>query len=32
MEEQQILIDEAFENWRGNLEKINDVCIIGVRV
>ena len=32
MEEQQLLIDEAFENWRGNLEQTDDVCVIGVRV
>jgi hypothetical protein len=32
MEEQQALIDEAFETWRGNLEQIDDVCIIGVRI
>ena len=32
MEEQRILIDEAFETWRGDLEQIDDVCIIGVRL
>ena len=32
MEEQRILIDEAFETWKGNLEQIDDVCVIGVRV
>ena len=31
MEEQRILIDKAFETWRGNLEQIDDVCVIGVR-
>jgi serine phosphatase RsbU (regulator of sigma subunit) len=31
MEEQKIIIDEAFENWRGSLEQIDDVCIIGIR-
>ncbi len=25
------LIDEAFENWRGDLEQVDDVCVIGVR-
>jgi len=32
MEEQKTIIDEAFESWRGNLEQIDDVCVIGVRV
>lgn len=29
---QKVLIEEAFENWRGNLEQLDDVCVIGVRV
>jgi serine phosphatase RsbU (regulator of sigma subunit) len=32
MEEQKIIIDESFETWRGSLEQIDDVCIIGVRI
>tara|TARA_R110001592_G_scaffold60311_3_gene183307 strand:+ start:3982 stop:6030 length:2049 start_codon:yes stop_codon:yes gene_type:complete len=32
MEEQKLIIDEAFESWRGELEQIDDVCVIGVRV
>jgi serine phosphatase RsbU (regulator of sigma subunit) len=32
MEEQRMLIDEAFEAWRGSLEQIDDVCVIGVKV
>ncbi|TXB64797.1 tetratricopeptide repeat protein [Vicingus serpentipes] len=32
MEEQKTKIDNAFENWRGNLEQIDDVCVIGVRI
>ena len=32
MEEQKLLIDGAFETWRGNLEQIDDVCVIGVRI
>jgi serine phosphatase RsbU (regulator of sigma subunit)/Tfp pilus assembly protein PilF len=32
MEEQKNIIDDAFESWRGNLEQIDDVCVIGVRV
>ena len=32
MEEQRIELDEIFENWKGNLEQVDDVCVIGVRV
>jgi len=32
MENQKIIIDESFESWRGDLEQIDDICIIGVRV
>jgi len=32
METQRELIDSAFETWRGDLEQIDDVCVIGVRV
>jgi len=32
MEEQNTLIDESFETWKGDLEQIDDVCVIGVRV
>lgn len=29
--EQRHLINDAFENWRGELEQVDDVCVIGVR-
>ena len=32
LEKQKELIDQAFENWKGNLEQIDDVCLIGVRI
>ena len=32
MEQQKDLVDAAFEKWKGNLDQIDDVCIIGVRV
>ncbi|MDG2227478.1 MAG: SpoIIE family protein phosphatase, partial [Flavobacteriales bacterium] len=32
IEEQKTTINEAFENWKGDLEQIDDVCVIGVRV
>jgi serine phosphatase RsbU (regulator of sigma subunit) len=32
MDEQKQIIDDAFENWKGSLEQVDDVCIIGLRV
>ncbi len=32
MEEQNAIIINTFENWKGNLEQIDDVCIIGVKI
>jgi transcriptional regulator with GAF, ATPase, and Fis domain/tetratricopeptide (TPR) repeat protein len=32
MKEQKQIIDETFEQWRGSLEQIDDVCVIGVKV
>ena len=32
MDEQQQLISDEFDNWKGNLEQLDDVCVMGVRV
>jgi serine phosphatase RsbU (regulator of sigma subunit)/Tfp pilus assembly protein PilF len=32
MESQQQKLEEVFENWKGNLDQVDDVCVIGVRV
>jgi len=32
MEEQKLIINEVFETWKGDLEQIDDVCVIGVRI
>jgi serine phosphatase RsbU (regulator of sigma subunit) len=32
MEKQKQLIEETFELWRGNMEQIDDVCVVGIRV
>lgn len=32
MEEQKDSLNEAFETWRGDLEQIDDVCVIGVKI
>jgi serine phosphatase RsbU (regulator of sigma subunit) len=29
---QQILLDTAFEKWKGGFEQLDDVCVIGVRI
>lgn len=32
MDKQHNILLEAFEKWRGELEQIDDVCVIGVRI
>lgn len=32
MNDQREKLKEAFEKWRGNLEQIDDVCVMGVRI
>ncbi|MCO6500073.1 MAG: tetratricopeptide repeat protein [Vicingus serpentipes] len=32
MSEQISIIDKAFEDWKGDMEQVDDVCVIGVRV
>jgi len=32
MNEQKKLLIKTFENWRGPLEQIDDVCVIGIRM
>jgi serine phosphatase RsbU (regulator of sigma subunit)/Tfp pilus assembly protein PilF len=32
MEEQKQLLDSTIEAWRGNLEQVDDICIIGFRI
>ncbi len=32
MNEQHDLLMSAFEDWRGSMEQIDDVCVIGVRI
>ncbi|MDP3558013.1 MAG: SpoIIE family protein phosphatase [Bacteroidota bacterium] len=29
--EQNKLFDSTFENWKGNLEQVDDVCLIGIK-
>lgn len=32
MPEQKEILNAAFEKWRGNLEQVDDVCIMGIKV
>lgn len=32
MDEQKIVLEQFFMDWKGELEQVDDVCIIGVRV
>lgn len=32
VEQQKQSVTQAFENWKGGLEQVDDVCVIGIRV
>jgi tetratricopeptide (TPR) repeat protein len=32
MEEQKRLFESAFDQWKGDLEQVDDVCVLGIRV
>ena len=32
MEKQRNLINDSFEKWRGDLEQVDDVCVIGIKL
>lgn len=32
MPQQKQILETTFDNWKGNLEQVDDVCIIGLRV
>jgi sigma-B regulation protein RsbU (phosphoserine phosphatase) len=32
MSEQKIILESVFNNWKGNLEQVDDVCVVGVRI
>ena len=31
-QQQAETIDKAFEDWKGNLEQVDDVCVIGIKI
>jgi serine phosphatase RsbU (regulator of sigma subunit) len=32
MQKQKNVLDAAFEKWKGNLEQIDDVCVMGIKI
>lgn len=32
LSEQRQILSEAFNNWKGQLEQVDDVCIVGIRI
>ena len=32
MENQKTILKEQFENWRGELEQVDDICLIGIKI
>jgi hypothetical protein len=32
MDEQRTKLKEAFEDWKGRFEQLDDACVIGVRI
>lgn len=32
MQEQLDILTHSFENWKGSLEQVDDVCVVGVRI
>jgi hypothetical protein len=31
-EEQKNMLEKGFDQWKGSLEQVDDVCIIGIRI
>jgi ligand-binding sensor domain-containing protein/serine phosphatase RsbU (regulator of sigma subunit) len=32
IEEQSEILEKTFNNWKGNLDQVDDICVVGVRV
>ena len=32
MKEQKHILETVFNTWKGNLEQVDDVCVVGVRI
>jgi hypothetical protein len=32
LKNQQQMLNQSFEEWKGNLEQVDDVCVIGFKL
>jgi len=32
LQEQKIVLQNNFDSWRGNLEQVDDVCVVGIKI
>lgn len=32
MNEQKLALETTFNKWKGDLEQVDDVCVVGVRI
>ena len=32
LNQQKEILDAAFEDWKGKLEQVDDVCVIGIKL
>ena len=32
MKNQFAILNQSFENWKGDLEQVDDVCVIGLKI
>jgi len=32
MEEQKVILEKTFDDWKGNLEQVDDICVMGIRI
>lgn len=32
MREQKLALENTYNNWKGSLDQVDDVCVIGIRV
>ncbi len=30
--QQSLILNSTFQNWKGNLEQVDDVCVVGIRI